>query len=127
MAVKTDNRNVGTPDALEKDLLRDLRFAGMEKEILTELVSMVAGWQSDGLRHVKVFPLGIPAPDGLEVRGILEGSQLAGLLQKILLESPRLSWVKLFPYGIPFPEMFEIGVHLGSTRQAPGQVAIGQG
>ena len=71
--------------------------------------------------------LGIPAPDGLNVRGILESSQLARLLQKILLESPRLSWVKLFPYGTPFPEMFEIDVHLGSIRQGPSQVALGQG
>jgi hypothetical protein len=129
MATKTEvERSVRTPDSLEKELLRDLRFAGMEKENLSELVSMVAGWQSAGFRHMKAFPLGTPVPpDGLEIRGILEQDRLSTLLQKILLESPRLAGVELFPYGTPFPEIFGIAVRLGAVRQAaPMQSVVGQ-
>ena len=129
MATKTEvDKSARTPDALEKELLRDLRFAGMEKENLSELVAMVASWQSEGFRHMKAFPLGTPVPpDGLEIRGILDQQRLATLLQKILLESPRLTGVELFPYGTPFPEIFGIAVRLGAIRRAPKQAVLGQG
>lgn len=115
-----------TLESFEKELLRELRFGGLEKENLSELVSVIVDWQREGLRGIKVFPIGIPAPDGLSVRGILDQKSLSVLLQKILVETPRLTGVRVFPYGIPFPELFEVGVELGSVRQTPGHVSAGQ-
>jgi hypothetical protein len=122
MATKTP----GTADAraaqdFEKELMRELRFGGFDTENLSELVAMVAEWQRGGLGRLKVFPRGIPVPDGVYIKGIVDQQGLANLLQRILFETPRLSGIKVFPYGIPFPEIFEVGVDLGAGRVPPLQ------
>lgn len=116
-----------TAQDFEKELMRELRYGGLEKENLSELVALVAEWQREGLARVKVFPRGIPVPDGLHVKGIVDQQGIFTLLQKILVETPRLSGVRVFPYGIPFPELFEIGIELGAGREAPVPVSFAQG
>ncbi len=109
----------------EKDLARELRFGGFDKENLSELVAMVVDWQRGGLGRLKVFPRGIPVPDGLHVKGIVDQQWIATLLQRILLETPRLASVRVFPYGIPFPELFEVGIELGAIREPPVHTGLG--
>jgi hypothetical protein len=106
-------------ESLEKELLHTLRFGGLDKENLNELVSIVAGLRREGLERIKVFVKGIPVPEGLNLQAFVDAGRLSSILTRILMETPRLQGVSVFPYGIPRPEVFQISVELGeSTGQA---------
>ncbi len=47
-------------ESIAEALMRELRFGGIDKENLKELVGIVAGIQKGGLKRFKVFPKGIP-------------------------------------------------------------------
>jgi hypothetical protein len=99
----------------EEALMRELRFGGIDKENLKELVGIVAGIQKGGLKRFKVFPKGIPVPDGLRVTGIIDAGEASRFLGEILLKTPRLGGVVAFPYGIPWPEIFRVNIDIGAT------------
>jgi hypothetical protein len=108
----------------EEALMRELRFGGLEKDNLKELVDIVAGINKGGLKKIKVFPRGIPVVDGVQVTGIVDSTELNKLLGEILLKTPRLGGVVVFPYGIPFPEIFRVNINVGpgpvSSNPMPG-------
>jgi len=105
-------------ESLEKELMKLLRFGGLDKENLAELVNIVVGLQREGLTRIRVFPLGIPVVDGLQVRAVLDRDKIGSILGKIILQTPRSKGISVFPYGIPNPEIFEVNVELGATREA---------
>ena len=108
-----------TSESLEKELIHALRFSGLDKENLNELVRIVVQVNRGGLDRLRVFPKGIPpVVDGLQVQGLVQPTQLATVLTHILSETPRLRGVAVFPYGIPKPEIFQVNVDLGETVQA---------
>ena len=108
-----------TNESLEKELIHALRFSGLDKENLNELVRIVVQVNRGGLDRLRVFPKGIPPViDGLQVQGLVQQTQLANVLTQILSETPRLRGVSVFPYGIPRPEIFQVNVDLGETVQA---------
>jgi len=98
----------------DQALMNELRFGGIERENLEELVRIVAGLQKAGLGRIKVFPKGIPVPTGVQVDGILESTAISKLLTEILTKTPRLGGVVIFPYGIPWPEIFRINIDIGA-------------
>ncbi|MBI1766206.1 MAG: hypothetical protein HYR56_32785 [Acidobacteria bacterium] len=101
--------------SIEEALLRELRFGGLDKDNLKEMVGIVAGLQRAGLKGVKAFPRGIPPiVDGLRVCGTLEASNANQFFANILTKTPRMSGVEIFPYGIPWPEIFRVNVDLGN-------------
>jgi len=103
-----------SPDtSIEGELLRVLRTGNFEKEYLNELVRAAVEFHREGLRPVKVFPLGIPVVDGVEIRGVVAAKSLVSLLGKVLIETSRTAGVSVFPYGIPNPEIFRVNVRLG--------------
>ena len=103
-----------SPDtSIEGELLRVLRTGNFEKEYLNELVRAAVEFHREGLRPVKVFPLGIPVVDGVEIRGVVAAKRLVSLLGKVLIETSRTAGVSVFPYGIPNPEIFRVNVRLG--------------
>jgi hypothetical protein len=106
-----------TTESFEKELLHALRFSGMDKENLNELVRIVVELNRKGFGRVRVFPKGIPVVDSLEVQTLVDSSQI-DLLTKIFTETPRLRGVSVFPYGIPNPEIFQVNVELGQPVQA---------
>jgi len=111
-------------ESLEKELIHALRFSGLDKENLNELVRIVVQVNRGGVDRLRVFPKGIPpVVDGLQVQGLIQPSDIATVLARILSETPRLRGVSVFPYGIPRPEIFQINVDLGETVQ--GQAAAG--
>jgi len=78
-----------TNEGLEKQLLHLLQFSGINQENLHELVGIVAGLQNKGLERIRVFPKGIPpVVDGLNVQATVEASQIAGILNTVLSQSP---------------------------------------
>ncbi len=115
MAEQKDKAQGSTEEAL----LRELRFGGIDKENLKELVGIVAGIQKEGLRKIKVFPKGIPpVVDGLRVCGIVDAGDTNKFLGALLTKTPRLGGVTVFPYGIPWPEVFRVNVDIGATVEA---------
>jgi hypothetical protein len=104
--------------ANEEALMRELRFGGIDKNNLKELVEIVAGLQKGGLKRFKVFPKGIPVPDGLRVTGVIDASETNRFLGEILLKTPRLGGIAVFPYGIPWPEIFKVNIDIGATVES---------
>jgi hypothetical protein len=102
-------------ESLEKELLHTLRFGGLDKENLNELVSIVVGLRKEGLERMKIFVKGIPVPEGLNLQAFVDPGHLSAILTRILMETPRLQGVSVFPYGIPKPEIFQISVDLGES------------
>lgn len=97
--------------------MRELRFGGIDKENLKELVGIVAGIRKAGLKGVKVFPKGIPVPEGLRVSGTLATSEATSFLAEVLMKTPRFGGIVVFPYGIPWPEIFRIHIDLGALGE----------
>src|SRR5438552_1496325 len=98
-------------ESLEKELLRVLRFGGLDKENLNELVRIVVDLHRGGLEQLRVFPKGQPPiVDELQVQAMIDIGRLSTILNRILTETPRLRSVAAFPYGIPKPEVFQINV-----------------
>lgn len=97
---------------LDAEVLRTLKFSGLAKDNLKELVGLVSRVDQTGLRPWKVFPYGIPYPDGVRVCGTL-GPDKLGILAQLLKNPRRVDYVKAFPRGIPPLELqFEVEVGL---------------
>jgi len=96
---------------IDEVVMRTLQFGGLNPENVTELVEIVVTIDRAGIRPVKVFPKGIPAPDGAWVQTVLDLSQVQTLLG-LLQEIPRIDEVRVFPKGIPYPDTFiaEVGL-----------------
>jgi hypothetical protein len=120
------DKTVKRTESLEKELIHALRFSGLDKENLNELVRIVVGLNDEGLDQLRVFPKGQPpVVDGLQVQALVDTAELATVLNQILTNTPRLRGVSVFPYGIPNPEVFQINVDLGETVQTAGTLASG--
>lgn len=121
----TDKTNKRT-DSLEKELIHALRFSGLDKENLNELVRIVVGLNDEGLEQMRVFPKGQPPiVDGLQVQAVVDKEQLTTILNQIITNTPRLRGVTIFPYGIPNVEVFQVNVELGETVQTAATTAAG--
>jgi hypothetical protein len=99
-------------DSLEKQLLEALRFGGLDKTNLADLVRIVVDFNAKGIRPGKVFPNGVPAADGLRVQATLNAAGLAALLNELQV-NPRITGVVIFPYGIINPEVFQTQIDIG--------------
>jgi len=104
-------------ESAEEALMKELRFGGIDKENLKELVRIVAGIQKAGLKKFKAFPKGTPVPDGLRVTGAIDAGEVNRFLSDVLLKTPRLGGVVVFPYGIPWPEIFRVNIDIGATGE----------
>ena len=107
-----------TQISIEEAAVQELKYCGMDKENLRELVAIVARLQRAGLKKIKLFPKGQPPiVDGLSVSGIVDGGDAERALGQIALQTPRLGGLEVFPYGIPWPEIFRVRVDLGAPVQ----------
>jgi hypothetical protein len=101
--------------SLEEALMQELRFGGIDRGQLKELVAIAARIRMNGVRGIRVFPKGIPVIDGLRVSGIVDASDASKILGEIL-HGGWIHAVEVFPYGIPRPEVFGLNVDLGPSR-----------
>lgn len=105
----------------EEALLQELRFSGLEKSRLKELVTIVADVQRRGARGIKVFPKGIPNPDGVWCVFVLPKDNIA-TLGDLLAKTPMLASSYVFPIGIPWPDFFKVVAEIGpSVKNIPTQ------
>lgn len=103
-----------TSDDFEKDLLHSLRFGGMDKQHLSELVKVVAGIQQKGFRITKAFPTGIPpVVSGLRVTSLVSSAEFADFINKVVLETPEIVKMGVLTHGIPKPDIFEVNLEIG--------------
>jgi hypothetical protein len=102
-----------TQFSLEHHLLDRLKFSGIEKENLADLVSIVMSLRNKyGITPVVVSPRGMPVPDSVVARYVLEPTTL-NKLPNILLDTPRLSSLTALPHGLPQPAKFEVNITIG--------------
>jgi len=101
-------------DAIHKEIANRLRFGGIKKEHLDELVGLVAEVYQQGLTQLNVNTKGLP-PDLLtvEVSGLASAGNIGSVLTGILTKVPRYNGVVVFPYGIINPETYQISVEFG--------------
>jgi hypothetical protein len=103
-------------DTLRKELANKLRFGGIEKDKLDELVDMVAQLHQQGLSHLAVHTKGIFPPYTLEVHGVVSGADATTVLNSILRNTnyTQASW---FPYGIIGPpESYQLRLQFGGPQ-----------
>ncbi|MGB7282823.1 MAG: hypothetical protein WBE13_11210 [Candidatus Acidiferrum sp.] len=99
--------------SLDYYLFDRMRFSGIEKENLEDLVSIVASLKNKyGIAPYAVTALGQPAPNGLVARYLIESITLNKMMN-VLLDTPRLQTVSILPRGIPKSNQFEVHVTLG--------------
>ncbi|HET6841493.1 MAG TPA: hypothetical protein VFK06_07365 [Candidatus Angelobacter sp.] len=118
MAIGTAEAVSTKQSGLENELLDMLKFSGLQKDNLEELVRIVAGIQSAGPLPFRVHhPIGVPpVVTGLEVQTLLNKTQLP-LLEK-LMQTPRVKGLVIFPYGIPIPDVFQVNLTIGEGPRA---------
>jgi hypothetical protein len=98
-------------EGIDEVVMSALRWGGLDSDNLREIVGIVSGVNQAGLRPFRVFPKGIPAPDGVWIHTIVTLDRAESLL-KILQQYERIDVVRLFPKGIPRPDILvaEIGI-----------------
>jgi hypothetical protein len=102
-----------TQFSLEHHLLDRLKFSGVEKENLADLVSIVVSLRNKyGITPVAISPRGMPVPDSVVVRYLIEPLTL-NKLANILLDTPRLGGLTVLPHGLPQPTKFEVNITIG--------------
>jgi hypothetical protein len=102
-----------TQYSLDHHLFERMKFSGLDKENLTDLISIVVSLKNKyGIVPFAASPKGHPVPDGLTVRYLLEGTSLHKVVN-ILLDTPRLNSCIALPRGIPSASQFDVSISLG--------------
>jgi hypothetical protein len=96
---------------IEQHLLDALKYGGLDKENLAELVKIAGRIPATGAKVIKGFPYGIPYPDGVVLHTMADATSL-GRLVHLLTELPRVAGVEIFPKGIPRPDVFLTNIQL---------------
>ena len=99
--------------SLDHYLLERMKFSGMERENLADLVSIVVSLKNKyGLMPFMAYAEGHPIPNALVIRYIMDTLSLNKIMN-ILVDTPRLLTVTLSPRGIPKSGQYEVTLALG--------------
>jgi hypothetical protein len=98
--------------ALDYYLLDRLKFSGLEKENLHDLVGIISLKNKYGIAPLVMTTHGDPVPIGLTVSYIMDSITMNKLL-KVPLDTRRLSSVTVAPRGIPHCLHLDVKVTLG--------------
>lgn len=94
------------PSAIAEDMMKALKYSGIDKQNLAELVQIAAsGIVKTGIKLTGTGPIGIPVPDGIKITTHVETQQLSELVQ-LVGNTVRLNSVIIFPRGIPAVDSF---------------------
>lgn len=98
--------------SLDYYLLDRLKFSGLERENLNDLVSIIISLKNKyGIAPLAMKPYGEPVPSGLAVSYIMDSITMNKLL-KVLFDTPRLGSVTVAPRGIPHCVHFDVKITL---------------
>lgn len=96
--------------SLDYYLLEKLRFSGLEKDNLADLVSIVSSLKNKyGIAPHAVEAVGLPVPNGLILRYVVDSITLHKL-RNVLFDTPRLERVSISPRGIPRSMQYDLEV-----------------
>jgi len=99
--------------SLEQYLLERLKFSGMQRENLTDLVNIIASLKNKySIIPFAVTVQGEPLPTALTARYLMD-SLLLNNLMNLVLDTPRLASVLVVPHGFPKATQFELNVTVG--------------
>lgn len=99
--------------SLDYHLIERMRFSGVERENLEDLVSIVTSLKNKyGIVPFAVTPQGHPVPNSLTARYVVESITLNKIIN-VLLDTARLQQMCILPRGIPKANQFEVNVTLG--------------
>ena len=81
-----------------------------DEEEIGQLIEALGRFQEAKL-PIKVFPKGIPFPDGVIVHTVVDRDRVQDLM-KLVFDQPRLDVIRLFPRGIVLPDVFAAEIEL---------------
>ena len=93
------------------EVIGRLSGPSLDKAKVTELVGLVAESLGADARRLKVFPKGIPWPDGIVIHTVADPKTL-GSLVSLLQVSAHVDAFRVFPRGIINPEIFLTEIEL---------------
>ena len=99
--------------SLDYYLLDRMRFSGIEKENLNDLISIVTSLKNKyGIVPFAITAHGDIIPSGIAVSYLIKSAMMNKLLN-IFLDTPRLASATVTPRGIPRSPHYEIKIVLG--------------
>ena len=99
--------------SLDYYLFDRMKFSGIERENLEDLVSIVASIKNKyGIAPFAVTPRGHPVANSMTAHYLVETITLSKIMN-VLLDTPRLHQVSIVPRGIPRSNQFEVEITLG--------------
>ncbi|HSC44793.1 MAG TPA: hypothetical protein VLC94_03130 [Candidatus Acidoferrum sp.] len=99
--------------SLEQYLLERLKFSGMQKENLIDLVNIIASLKNKySIIPFAVSVQGEPLPSALTARYLMD-SLMLNKLMNLVLDTPRLASLLVVPHGFPKATQFELNVTVG--------------
>jgi|SRR5882672_515184 len=99
------------PKSIDKAVLEALKYSGLDRRNLAEIIRIIGTINQSGIRPMKVLPNGIPVVDGVRVDTNLNPGQLE-VLVSLLRKLRRLDRVWVFPKGIPVIDNFQVGFEI---------------
>jgi hypothetical protein len=94
-----------TDSQMWDEVIGRLSGPSLQKDKVAELVGLVSKALGTDTRRLKVFPKGIPWPDGIVVHTVVDPRSLSSLVS-LLQGSARIDSLRIFPRGIINPEVF---------------------
>jgi hypothetical protein len=103
----------GREYSLDHHLMEHMRYSGIERENLADLISIIVGLKHKyGIVPLTATAQGYPEPNAIKVSYIMESIALHKIIN-ILLDIPRLSSITMSPLGIPRSSQFAVDITLG--------------
>ena len=103
----------GREYSLDHHLLEHMKFSGIERQNLTDLVSIVVSLKNKyGIVPLAAAARGYPVPNALTVSYVMESIALNKIVN-VLLDIPRLSAITILPLGVPKSAQFDVDITLG--------------
>jgi hypothetical protein len=99
--------------SLDHHLFERLRFCGVERENLNDLIGIVVSLKNKyGIVPFAIAAENQPVPSAITVRYQLDSVTLNKVFN-VILDTPRLCHAGIVPRGIPRPTQFEVTLTLG--------------
>jgi hypothetical protein len=112
-----------TAFALDHHLMERMKFSRMDKENLTDVISIVVRLKNKyGIMPFAATPKGHRVSDGWTARYIMEATTLNKMMN-ILPDTPRLAMITVLPRGIPNATQFEVNISLGGEPRLSARTA----
>ena len=103
----------GREYSLDHHLLEHMKYSGVERDNLNDLVSIVVSLKNKyGIVPLAAAAQGSPTPNALKVSYAIESIALNKMLN-VLVDVPRLHSITIMRLGIPKSSQFHVDITIG--------------